>query len=177
MGLVRLDRLPSHDEEGNVHVVVEAPRGARVKTQWDPELGAMKLGRPLPLGAEYPFDFGFVPGTKAPDGDPLDAMVLHDAATYPGVVIPSILIGAIRVSQRNAKRRRERNDRLLAVPADAPRCGNLRGPRDLPLPTRRELEQFFVTITQFTEKDVEILGFDDARAAARLLRRAIAANA
>jgi inorganic pyrophosphatase len=172
---VRLDRLPSRDDSGHVHVVVEAPRGARVKTRWDPKLGVMTLGKPLPLGVEYPYDWGFVPSTKASDGDPIDVMVLHDAATFPGVVIPSILIGVIRLSQRNEKKKRERNDRLIAVPVDAPRWSEVRRARDLPLRTRRELEQFFVTVTAFTEKDVQILGWGDASAATRLLREAASA--
>lgn len=172
MASMRLDRLPPHDDEGNVLVVVEAPRGARVKTKWEPKLGAMTLGKPLPLGVAYPYDWGFVPGTKASDGDPIDAMVLHDSATFPGVVIPSILIGVIRLSQKNEKKKRERNDRLIAVPADAPRWNEVRGAADLPVRTRRELEQFFVTVTGFTEKDVHILGWGGAREAMKLLRAA-----
>jgi inorganic pyrophosphatase len=168
----RLDRLPARDEDGNVLVVVEAPRGARVKTKWDEKLQAITLGRPLPLGVEYPYDWGFVPSTKAPDGDPIDALVLHDSATFPGVVIPSVLIGVIRLTQKNDKNKRERNDRLIAVPADAPRWESVRNASDLPLRTRRELEQFFVTITTFTEKDVQILGWSGPREAEKLLRQA-----
>src|SRR5258706_6246130 len=83
-----LHELPHEDGEGKVRAVVEAPKGARVKTKWDPQLGAMLLGRPLPMGLAYPFDFGFIPGTRAEDGDPLDAVILsEDASTWPGVVV------------------------------------------------------------------------------------------
>src|SRR4051794_680871 len=68
---VRLDRIPARTE-GGFHVVVETPRGAPYKLKLDPELAVLTLKRPLPLGFTWPYDFGFVPSTKAPDGDPVD---------------------------------------------------------------------------------------------------------
>lgn len=170
---MRLDRLPSRDDEKHVHVVVEAPRGAQVKLKYEPDLGVITLGRPLPLGLAYPFDWGFVPSTLAPDGDPLDAMVLHDSASYPGVVVKCALVGVVRISQKtDDKKRRERNDRVIAVPAEAPRWKEIRSPKDLVGRVRKELEHFFGQTTAFTEKDVELLGWGDAREAERLLREA-----
>jgi inorganic pyrophosphatase len=49
--------------------VIESPAGARVKLKYAPDLGGFILSRPLVLGVTYPFDWGFVPGTRAPDGD------------------------------------------------------------------------------------------------------------
>jgi len=167
-----LDQLPPHDESGNVLCVVEAPRGSRVKLKYDPKLGAVLLGRPLPLGLHYPFDWGFVPGTRAADGDPIDAMVLHDAPTFPGVAIPSKLIGVVRVRERKAGRTR-RNDRLIAVAVDAPRFDDLRHARRLPKRTRDEIEHFFHMVPAFTPKQVTILGWDGPREATRLLKEAI----
>lgn len=155
--------------------VVEAPRGSRVKTQWDPQLGVIVLGRALPLGAHYPFDWGFVPGTRAPDGDPIDVLVLHDAPTHPGVVIPSFLLGVVKVEERKQGRTR-RNDRLLAVPADAPRFDGLREGRDLTTRVRREIERFFLTAAEYTPKDVRVIGWGGARVATRLLDQAIGAR-
>src|SRR5688500_5151543 len=82
-GGLRLDRIKPWDEEGHLRVVVEAPKGSFLKIAFDLEIGTMKLSRPLPTGVVYPFDFGFVPATVAADGDPLDALVLHDFAAFP----------------------------------------------------------------------------------------------
>ena len=85
---MKLHLLPAFVRGHFFRVVVESPRGSNAKLKFDPELEAMSLSRPLTYGLTYPFDWGFVPGTRASDGDPLDAMLMWDSATYPGVVIP-----------------------------------------------------------------------------------------
>jgi inorganic pyrophosphatase len=112
-----LINLPSHDEDGQLQVVVEAPRGSRAKFKYDPAEQTFKFARPLCLGTAYPYDWGFVPGTRAEDGDPMDAMVYHDMPTYPGVIIPSKAIGVVRLIQKEKGEKWERNDRLIVVPS------------------------------------------------------------
>lgn len=164
-----LATLPPRDERGHVLCVVESPRGSRVKLKLDPKLGVMTLGRALPLGLHYPFDFGFVPGTRAEDGDPIDVMLLHDAETLPGVVIPSRLLGVVKAEQTQ-RGRIARNDRLLAAALESPRFDGLRDARKLPKRTRDELVAFFLAAVAFTEKKVRILGWGGPREAEKLLR-------
>src|SRR4051812_23123737 len=83
-----LARLPAFLDGDIFHVVVESPRGCAVKLKWDASLGAMAVSRPLGLGLVFPFDWGFVPSTRGPDGDPVDAIVLWDVASAPGILIP-----------------------------------------------------------------------------------------
>ncbi|HJZ76687.1 MAG TPA: inorganic diphosphatase [Vicinamibacterales bacterium] len=157
--------------DGSLNVVVETPRGAVAKFKYDDETGMMMLSRPLPLGIAYPWDWGFVPSTKAADGDPLDAMVLWDTASYPGIVVPSRIIGLLRVEQRNVRTdNRERNDRLFVLPTKAPRVEQVHSVFDLPQRVRDEIERFFLNVVAFEGKDVRILGFDGPEEGDRLVR-------
>ena len=46
----------------------------------------MRLDRRLFSATVYPADYGFVPDTLAEDGDPLDALVLLEEPTFPGLL-------------------------------------------------------------------------------------------
>lgn len=88
-----LQQLPAHvpHSRQRVHVVVETPKGGRNKFAFDPDLNAFKLKGVLPEGHSFPYDFGFVPSTKAKDGDPLDVLLLS-APAFPGCVVEARLI-------------------------------------------------------------------------------------
>jgi inorganic pyrophosphatase len=136
-----------------------------VKLKYSPDLGVMSISRPLMFGLTYPCDWGFVPSTAGPDGDPIDAAVWWDVTTYPGVVIPCRALGVVRVEQNHADSAgRIRNDRVLAVPVAA------RREAALPARVRQELEQFFIAATALEGKDPRILGWDDGDAAVELIR-------
>jgi Inorganic pyrophosphatase/CYTH domain len=88
-------------------------RGSRAKFAYDPKLETFALTKSLLTGLSYPHDWGFVPSTKVDDGDPLDIMVIHDAATFPGLVVTCRVIGILQIEQKS-KNKSERNDRLFA---------------------------------------------------------------
>lgn len=168
-------RLPARAEHG-FHVVVESPRGSTVKWKYEPQLAAFSISRPLAHGLEYPFDWGFVPSTRAPDGDPLDVMVLWEQPGFPGVVLPCRAIGALKVEQKAKEGRgRERNDRLIAVPLASARRADLTDVTDLSTRERRELEAFFVAAVQFQDKHLKLLGWAGPEEAEAILEQAIRA--
>jgi hypothetical protein len=113
-----LTELASRDPvTGAVVAVVETPRASRNKFNYDPEIGAFRLKRVLPLGSTFPYDFGFIPSTRAEDGDPLDVLLLVDEPAPVGCVVHVRLLGVIEAEQRELDGRRVRNDRLIAAGA------------------------------------------------------------
>jgi inorganic pyrophosphatase len=166
-----LHRLPAFAHDDIFHVVVESPRGSAVKLKYAPKLGAMTVSRPLNLGLTFPFDWGFVPSTEGPDGDPVDAVVWWDVSSHPGVVIPCRALALIEVDQRGQDGRgRVRNDRLVAIPIAARREGHETQPDDLPTRVREELNQFFLAATALEGKELRILGWAGPEQAVALIR-------
>jgi inorganic pyrophosphatase len=173
-----LTKLPPRNKDGHVLAVVETPGGSAAKFDYDSDLRVFTLSRALTAGQTFLHDFGFIPGTLAEDGDPIDVTIISDFATASGVVIPCRLIGVVRLTQRSRsgekKGERERNDRLLAVPVGAQRMDDIKRPDDLSSQLRKEIEQFFLDVTEFTGKDAKIEGTEGPSAAERCLEEAIA---
>ncbi len=152
-----LEKLPTWADKTHIHAVVETPRGSRCKLEFDPKLRAFTLAKPLLAGLTYPYDWGFIPSTKAEDGDPLDVLVIHDAGTYPGLVLRCKPIGVLEVLQI-ANGEKERNDRIFAVPERSPFEGDLQDIRHLPARAVDELEKFFKATNALEDKKLEFLG-------------------
>jgi inorganic pyrophosphatase len=162
-----LDRLPTRAEGGCVNVIVESPRGSRLKFEFDPKAGTFTVGRPLPLGMSYPFDWGFIPSTRAADGDPIDAMILNDVATYPGVLVHCRPIGMVELLQSESGGRPEPNNRIVLLPEW--RDAYLEEASDLPADVRAQIENFFVSTAKFTDKRVRIKGWAPAKKAMQFI--------
>jgi inorganic pyrophosphatase len=169
-----LIELPALRDDGAVNVVVESPRGSSAKFKYDVPGGVFMLSRPLPSGLVYPHDWGFIPSTRMADGDPLDAMVLWEGVSYPGVVIPCRLIGVLQVEQnRKSSPGRERNDRVLALPVRASHLEWIKGVSDIDSSMRAQLERFFEHAVAFERKDLRLLGWGDAEQADALLKASL----
>jgi len=163
---------PFDQEEKFVQVVIETPKGSRNKYKFEPELGAMKLNKVLPAGMVFPYDFGFVPSTRAEDGDPLDVLLLMDEQAFPGCVVESRLIGVIEAEQ-SENGRTTRNDRLIAVAKESHSHSNLRELADLNRQLLEELGEFFTNYQKLSGREFKVLGYKGAKAAERQLDQAI----
>ena len=143
---------PRAAEDGLVHVIVETPAGSRNKFKFDEERGVFLLHKMLPIGAAFPFDFGFIPGTRAEDGDPLDVMVLGEEPTFTGCLLTVRILGTIEATQ---KERDEviRNDRLIGTVETAKIRPTARSIDDLPAKVLDQIEHFFVAYNRFEGRE------------------------
>ena len=113
---------------GLVNVVVEAPRGSRNKYKYDERHGLFRLSKVLPLGACFPYDFGFIPSTRAEDGDPVDVLVLTEEPAFAGCVLPVRLLGVIEAEQTEGGKTVPRwTPSSASSTAAATNCGSGRG--------------------------------------------------
>ena len=111
---------------GRIHVMVETPAGSRAKFKLDESLGLFKLHKMLPRGASFPFDFGFIPGTRGEDGDPLDVLVLAEEPLPQGCLVTVRLLGILEAEQTERGR-------------DDPQRSSDRGTRDREDPSHRAI--------------------------------------
>jgi inorganic pyrophosphatase len=162
---------PVDRQEGLLQVIVETPKGSRNKFSYDPDQKIFTLKKVLPAGMVFPYDFGFLPQTLAPDGDPLDVLLLMDEPAFPGVVVRARLIGVIEGEQLEGKKR-NRNDRLLAVAEVNHLYANIKNHRDLPGKWINELEEFFVNYHRLEGKEYKLLGCKDVGSARHLIKKA-----
>jgi len=74
---MNIELIPVGDDPpNNVNVIIEVPVGGEpVKYEFDKKSGALFVDRILHTPMRYPANYGFVPHTLSPDGDPLDALV------------------------------------------------------------------------------------------------------
>ena len=92
------------DKHGRLlQVIIETPKGSRNKFAFDDKQNIFALKKVLPAGMTFPYDFGFLPKTLAPDGDPIDVLLLMDEPAYPGIAVRSRLIGIIEGEQLDGK--------------------------------------------------------------------------
>ncbi len=170
--MTNLFKLPTWADDEHVFAVIETPRGSTCKLDFDPKLRTFTLAKPLMAGLAYPYDWGFIPSTKAEDGDPLDVLVIHDARTYPGVVMQCRPVGILEVVQKS-KGKKERNDRVFAVPERSPLETDLKDIRHLPSRAREELEQFFRATDALEDKELQFLQWRGPRHAIRAIGRLV----
>jgi inorganic pyrophosphatase len=83
------------DDKQVLQVVIETPKGSRNKYAFDPEQKIFEPKKVLRTGMAFPYDFGFIPSTKADAGDPIDVLVLMDEPAFPGCLLKARVIGVM----------------------------------------------------------------------------------
>ena len=164
--------LPSFDPEtGDVLVVIETPKGCRNKYDYNEKLGVFELGKVLPSGMVFPYDFGFVPSTEADDGDPIDVLLLLDEPAPMGCVVRTRVIGAIEAEQREKGGDWVRNDRLLAVATHAHLHGNVQSIKEIDPHLLEEMAAFFRQYNQLQGKEFRTVDQCGPKGALKLIEK------
>ena len=152
-----------------LEMVVEIPRGGRNKYEVDHKTGRVKLDRTLFTQMVYPADYGFIEHTLADDGDPIDALVLLEEPTFPGVLIEVRPIGVFRMEDENGK-----DAKILTVPDGDPRWAHIAEVDDVPASTKDAIAHFLTHYKDLEPgKFVTVHGFGTRAEAETLVQAAV----
>lgn len=143
------------DNADLVEVVVEIPRGSRNKYE-EADDGVIWFDRRLGGPVGFPGDYGYVVGHEGEDGDALDALVLLDEPTFPGVHIRCRVIGSYLLEVGD-----EVETKLLCVPDRDHHQDHLKDLHDLPPNARQELDAFFESYRMLEAAKVGVVDHRD----------------
>ena len=153
-----------------ITAIVETPKGSAQKYDYDKKNNWFKLKKIMPAGMVFPFDFGFIPGTKGEDGDPLDIIIISELKSFPGCAMDCRVIGGIVAEQTEKNKITVRNDRFLAIPEASQLFSDVESIDDLPGSFIKQLEDFFVNYNDEEGKKFKPLKNIDATEAYKLIK-------
>ena len=155
------DMDPKQITPTDFSAVIEIPKGSNCKYELDKHTGLLRLDRVLYTSTHYPANYGFIPRTFADDGDPLDVLVLCDAAIQPMTLVRVYPIGVMRMIDGGAL-----DDKIIAVVSSDPTYNHIRTIDELPSHIFDEIMHFFSVYKQLENKQTavkELLNADDAK--------------
>ena len=135
-----------------IDVIIETPKGSSLKFTYNKKNNAFNESKILPLGMCFPFDFGFIPGTKGADGDPLDVIVISEHPSFTGCRMKVRIIGCIKGIQKEKNKKPVRNDRYLAVPENAILFSHVTSFEQFPAVVTEQLVDFFIQYNKLSGK-------------------------
>src|SRR5262245_38955030 len=163
--------LPDNPADG-FPVFIEIPAGSKVKYELDKPTGLLRVDRVLYSAVHYPANYGFVPRTYCPDGDPLDVLVLGEESVTPGCLTRARAIGVMCMHDQ-----RRADDKLIAVHVDDPDYVVYKTIRDLPRHRLQALQRFFLDYKVLEGKEVTVEKMQGPAEALEVLRESVASYA
>ena len=152
----------------NIDVVVEIPKGSRNKYEMDHETGLIRLDRMLFTSTRYPLDYGFIPGTLAEDGDPLDVLIMLDEPTFPGCHVRVRPVAVFWMRDEHGP-----DAKIFSVPAHDPRAAAIADLNDIPTYLTAEIGHFFDIYKEIEPgKATDVRGWQDRAAAEQAITEA-----
>ena len=148
---MRIDMIPvGKNPPESLNVIIEVPVGGEpVKYEFDKASGALFVDRILHTPMRYPANYGFVPHTLSPDGDPLDALVIARSPFVPGAVVAARPIAVLNLEDEAGG-----DEKLVCVPDDSvfPYYSNVMEKDDLPGIVMEQIEHFFTHYKDLEKK-------------------------
>jgi len=136
------------------NILIEIPKGSQDKYEYDEKLDVIKLDRVLFGSQRFPANYGFIPETRAEDGDHTDVLLFTTNPMPSGTVVVGRAIGFMEMVDGG-----EIDNKILAVPVKDPRFEDLQSIDDLPAHVLKEIKNFFMTYKVLQGKKVEVKGF------------------
>jgi inorganic pyrophosphatase len=156
---------------GPIEVVVEIPSGSRNKYEYDHARQRFVLDRVLYSSVHYPCDYGFIEGSMADDGDPLDVLVVIAEPTFAGCVVRARPIGVLDMADEKGH-----DYKILAVAHDDPRWDGADALEDVSPHRLREIENFFETYKTLENRPTDVNGWLGVEEAWRIIDAAMTAG-
>jgi inorganic pyrophosphatase len=153
-----------------VEVIVETPKGSRFKYKYDPKKQWFTVHKALPVGLMFPYDFGFLPGTKGQDGDPLDVLILSEFSFLQGSMVECTVIGSMKAEQTDEKKI-IRNDRIFVSPDIKGSYPVYESMNDVQEEKLTEIENFFIYYNAMQKKTFKPLGILDAEETLKSIKK------
>lgn len=150
------------------NMVVEIPKGSKVKYELDKKTGLIKVDRVLYSSVVYPHNYGFVPRTLCEDNDPMDVLVLMQEPVLPACFLRARAIGLMPMIDQG-----EKDDKIIAVCADDPEFRHYQDISELPPHRLAEIRRFFEDYKKNENKAVSVNDFLGAEAAREALRHSM----
>jgi inorganic pyrophosphatase len=167
-----LDAIPiGINPPEDVNVVVEVGVGGEpIKYEMNKAAGTLFVDRFLYTPMRYPGNYGFVPHTLSPDGDPIDVLVANTRPIVPGAVINVRPVGVLKMEDDGGG-----DEKIIAVPSPklTKRYVHVMNYTDLPEITLEQIRHFFEHYKDLEPgKWVKIAGWGDAAEARQLIQEA-----
>ena len=134
-----------------VDALIDIPLGSKNKYEMDEVTGRIKLDRVLYASMIYPAEYGIVEHTLAPDGDPLDILVVCSEPTFPGCIVPARVLGYLEMLDNG-----KLDYKLISVVDCDPRYDDIHELSDLPSFVLKEIANFFANYKVLQNVPVEV---------------------
>lgn len=152
-------------ENNIVHALIEIPLGSKNKYELDKTTGRIFLDRVLYAAMIYPAEYGIIENTLAPDGDPLDILVICDHPTFPGCIVPARVLGYLSMVDNG-----KLDYKLISVVDCDPRYDGVTELEHLPAFVLKEIANFFENYKVLQNVVVEVGEYHSKDEAIRIIQ-------